>query len=286
MKSFNSAGINDRRGFLGTVGAAGLLACTSIRTMAQERKKPKSTFQAVELNHVSLDVTRVERSGEFYQTVFGMTPFTHGRGARASFLHFKEGFLNLRSAESAGLNHFCLSIEEFDVDSVYKVLSAMELKPWVQGGGRLLHVYDPDGINVQIQETGHGWQRTRNQLTNADKGTFATVRLHHLTLNVTDVARSCDFYREMFGLHPVAVDEGGERCILGVGQSFLELRKAENPGMHHHCYAITDFDASSAAGDLAKANIKVIDSDETGSLAFHDPQDLLLHVRSADRGLS
>ena len=284
--SFNAASNIDRRGFLGTLGAMGLLASPAIRTMARERKTPKSPFQAVELNHISLDITRVERSSQFYQTLFGMTPVDHGRGGRHLFLHFEEGFLNLRPAETAALNHFCLSIEAFDVKSVYKRLSDMDLKPWVQGGGNLLHLYDPDGLNVQIQETGHGWRRTSKQLTNAGKGTFATVRLHHLSLNVTDVARSRDFYRDMFGLHVVAVDEGHERCILGVGQSFLELRKAENPGMHHSCYAIREFDAGNATRELEKANVTLMKSDVPDLLAFRDPQDLLVQVRSADNDLA
>ena len=165
-----------RRAFLQSTAALGVFGLSALSAIGEEPRKAKSVFEAVELNHISLDVTRSERSREFYQALFGMTPVSHGRGGGAAFLHFEEGFLNLRPTDTAGMNHFCLSIKEFNVNSAYTMLNVLDLKPWVQGGGNLLHVYDPDGINVQVQETGHGWRRTRNQLTYADKGIFATVR--------------------------------------------------------------------------------------------------------------
>lgn len=263
----------NRREFIWGAAAIGL-ASTSRRLWAAN--KAKSVFEAVELNHISLDVTHMERSREFYQSVFGMTPISHGRGGGASFLHFAEGFLNLRPADSAGMNHFCLSIKDFDVASVYTMLNALDLEPWVQGGGNLLHVRDPDGINVQVQEARHGWGRTGNQLSNADKGTFSAVRLHHVSLNVTDVARSRSFYEEMFGLRPVGDTQDGNLCTLAVGQSLVELRKAEKAGMHHYCYAVKDYDPQAVSKQLPRATIKRSGGDE--EVTLRDPQDLVVEL--------
>ena len=68
--------------------------------------KPRPIFVATELNHLSLDITRFARSEEFYQAVFGLTPVAHGGRGGDKFMHFQQGFLNMRPADHAGMNHF------------------------------------------------------------------------------------------------------------------------------------------------------------------------------------
>jgi len=265
-----------------TFGIASVSACSGFMTLlSAEEPVAKSVFQAVEFNHISLDTTVPERASEFYQTHFGMTPVAHGRDGGDSFLHFHSGFLNLRPAGTAGLNHFCLGLEEFNVDAFYTMLAAMDLDPVVRGGGNLLHVNDPDGINVQLQEIAHGYGRTRDQLDNADNGTLTAVELRSICLGVTDVARSRDFYHEMFGLQVVEGADSTDRCVLAVGKSFVELRKADEPGMIHYGYAVSGANVESLATDLGNAGVDVVASGDENVTAIHDSEQLTVRISSA-----
>jgi len=193
----------------------------------------------------------------------------------------EEGFLNLRSAEQAAMNHFCLSIENFRVSTIYDKLAELGHEPFTMGGGNLLHCYDPDRINVQVQEIGHGYARTRGQLANSGKGALDATRLHHVSLSVTDVARSRKFYHDLFGLKVLSGGDSDEACRLSVGRGYLALHKADRPGMRHYGYAIKGFDAVKSREALEKHGVKIQETANKRALAFRDPQNLLVTITSA-----
>jgi len=277
MTSVQSFAAMNRRTCLRSTVVCGVLAVGGLQALA-ENPKTESVFRAVELNHISLDTAVPERASEFYQMHFGMTPISHGRGGRAAFLHFDKGFLNLRRAEKSGLNHFCLGVKDFDIEKFQTVLSDLDLDPVVRGRGRLLHINDPDGIDVQIQEIAHGYGRTRNQLTNAEKGTLRAVQLKSLCLGVTDVRRSRDFYNRMFGLRAADGEGSRERCVLKVGDSFLELREADQPGMLHYGYAVSNSEPDSIRSKLGDGGVSLMTGNESGVIALRDADQIVVHV--------
>ena len=75
-----------------------------------------SAFQGVEINHVALDVTDVQRSRNFYQQLLGLPVVRESRNN--CFLGLKRNFLALFQARSAAMNHYCIGIEGYDVDNV------------------------------------------------------------------------------------------------------------------------------------------------------------------------
>lgn len=274
-----------RRSFLCSSLAASL--ALSLGSVGQCDDKVKSLFQAVELNHLSLDITQAEHSEEFYRVVFGLTAVSHGRGGRDTFMHFSQGFLNMRPSGSAGMNHFCFSIKDFDGNGVYQLLDLAQTEPF-RMGGRNLHCYDPDRLNVQVQEEQHGWGRINgSQLVDADKGLFKTVHIHHVSLNVTDIAESQKFYQEIFGLPLISRNEKSKRVLLGVGPSaWLELNEAEQAEMNHFCYAVENFDAKKLPDELEDWVTGEISEPEPGVIRFKDPQGITVEVTSPDHKMS
>ncbi len=270
-----------RRSFLTSAGSALAVAAAGPALRATE-KRP--LFRAAELNHLSLDITQFERSETFYRSVFGFTPITHGGRGGDKFLHFAQGFLNMRPADQAGMNHFCFSIENFDADFTFQMLDFAQTRPF-RMGGRNTHCFDPDELNVQIQEERHGWGRIReNQLTNHDQGLFTTVRIHHVSLNVTDIDQSRQFYREMFGLVPIDVANKGDSCVLQVGESaYLELHQAEEAGIHHCCFGVRDFDPNNLPTELKKWSKTAPKQVEMDVVRISDPQGIAIEITSADR---
>lgn len=263
-----------------TIIVAGILSVVTLPVYGGEPTELKPVFDSVELNHLSLNIEKVERAETFYRTVFGMTPVDHGRRGNDRFLHFQEGFLNMRPSDKASINHYCFSIKKYEPDTVFQMADLIETEPFFMG--RSVHCYDPDRFNVQIQEARHGWGRIRgNQLTDADKGIFRTVRIHHLSFNVTDVKESNSFYMEVFGAKPVSEKPG--RALLAVGpNSFLELVKSETAGINHYCFAVEDFDPDTAKKDLEGHVRGKITSPEEGLLRFADPNDIPLEITSPE----
>src|SRR5437773_11999787 len=71
------------------------------------------------INHVTLQVSDLKRSVDFYQGLFGM-PVISRQGTTTVNLRVGDGpqFLGLSSARSnaPNINHICLAVENFDID--------------------------------------------------------------------------------------------------------------------------------------------------------------------------
>ncbi|HMF27469.1 MAG TPA: VOC family protein, partial [Candidatus Cybelea sp.] len=108
----------DRRRFLMTLPGLALAQ----QAFAQY---PAGRIRIAAFNHVSLNVSDLKRSTEFYQGLFGM-PIQSRQGATSVQLRIGAGpqFLNLSGAgASPGIDHMCVGVEGFDVTRVLKVLA-------------------------------------------------------------------------------------------------------------------------------------------------------------------
>ena len=70
----------------------------------------------------------------------------------------------------------------------------------------------------------------------------ATVRcreLNHITLRVSNLGRSKQFYSQLLGL-PV-IKEDKDTCYLGLGRGFLALWQSSDSGVDHWCVGVEPF---------------------------------------------
>lgn len=106
-------------------------------------------FQGNSVNHISLQVSNLQRSTDFYQRVFGCT--VNKRDGNNQLV-FGKNFLVLREGKPAAkVDHFAIGVDNFNKDSVTADLKARGATPIdQQGGGFGFHVLDPDGFAVQI----------------------------------------------------------------------------------------------------------------------------------------
>jgi glyoxylase I family protein len=106
-------------------------------------------FQGNSINHISLVVSNLQRSTDFYQRVFGCSV---NKREGNNQLMFGKNFLVLRPGNpSAKVDHFAIGVDNFNKDSVTADLKARGATPIdQQGGGFGFHVADPDGYPVQI----------------------------------------------------------------------------------------------------------------------------------------
>jgi catechol 2,3-dioxygenase-like lactoylglutathione lyase family enzyme len=108
------------------------------------------------MNHISIFVPSVQKSMEFYQSVFGLPLLTKQEpgmnlSTGASFL----GIYPAQAGATTGsINHICFGMENFDADAMVKKLAERGVKASIRlrGDTKELYFTDPDGIRVQLQD--------------------------------------------------------------------------------------------------------------------------------------
>ena len=144
-------------------GLAALFAGAATGSAAQSPSPPVAVRS---LNHVSISVTDIKRSVDFYQSLFGMriisqqgtgnNPIAGGDG---SVVNLAPGagpeFLGIYQGKPVGdIGHFCLGIQNFDADKVLAALQGRGVKATIRtrGQSREIFLTDPDNISVQLTD--------------------------------------------------------------------------------------------------------------------------------------
>jgi len=109
----------------------------------------------------------------------------------------------------------------------------------------------------------------------AAEPTFQATGLDHIALDVTDLARSNEFYGTHLGLRVIRCDENAS--FLGQDHDFfLTLFRAEKPGLNHYCYRIDNYSADDALDRLAAAKLRP--RREGNRVYFPDPDGITVQV--------
>lgn len=110
--------------------------------------------------------------------------------------------------------------------------------------------------------------------------TFKGIGINHLALDVTDVQRSRDFYRQHLGA-PV-IHESSADCFLGLGKNFLTLFKRDRPALDHFCIAIENFNVKAVTAELKRRGLNPDQPSGTNRVYFRDPDGLMVQLSPAD----
>ncbi len=141
-------GALSRRALLAQLGA--LVAVGGLgRNALADDDNASSTFNAVGLNHIALNVTNVARSRDFYRKHLGLTVMSEGE--RNCFLACGKEFVALFQANAPSMDHYCYSIPKYDPDEVVERLKTAGLAP--RRRSDRVYFDDPDGLEVQVAAT-------------------------------------------------------------------------------------------------------------------------------------
>ena len=117
--------------------------------------------------------------------------------------------------------------------------------------------------------------------------------MNHVTLSVSDVQRSVEFYQRVLGL-PLVTTQGTERDwdapavpVLGIGNGpqFIALSRGDRPHINHYCLGMEGFDAAEIVARLAQHGIEArvrmrADSDPPAEeLIFNDPDGIPVQIQ-------
>lgn len=109
------------------------------------------TFRAAGLNHIALRVTNVPRARDFYIKHLGMT--ISSDSPSNTFLNFDNGFLALFRGDEARMDHYCYSIEGYEVQDAATKLRAQGIEPRIED--QRIYFPDADGHTVQLAAPEH-----------------------------------------------------------------------------------------------------------------------------------
>ena len=194
---------------------------------------------------MTLTVTDLKRSLEFYQNLFGMP--IQARQGQTTVLRIGDGpqFIALTGGPNAKprIDHFCVTTEHFNLDRIFEILAGHgiakgsgrgAMKAFVRmrgaelGGDKKgtaeLYIGDPDGLVIQLQDVAYcGGAGVLGEVCGAperspSKGVIAVRDLSHFTLFVSDAQRSMAFYQGIFGM-PIQVHQGPATPLLAVGSN-------------------------------------------------------------------
>jgi catechol 2,3-dioxygenase-like lactoylglutathione lyase family enzyme len=237
---------------LSTVGRRGFLlslpAFAMTRTLIAQ--PPSAPLRIRAFNHVSLVVSDLKRSIDFYQGLFG-TPVQARQSATSVQLRIGSGpqYIGLSTSTTAGssIDHMCVGIDEFNVDRIVKLLAdhhvtksdqrgAMKVQVRTRGpeaggakeGTPEVYLGDPDGVILQLQD----WRYCGGAGVLGDvcaalepspkKGLLALKRYSHCTVFASDAQRSNDFYQRLFGMGVRSYQgPSAPTLVIGPGVEFL-----------------------------------------------------------------
>lgn len=130
-----------------------VIACLTavVATSGAARAAQESTFEAVSLNHIALNVTDIPRSREFYKKHLGLDVTRESQSN--CFLSFGPNFLALFKSPDPGMNHYCYSVDDYSVTAAAEKLRAEEIEPEIHGNR--IYFPDPDGLTVQLASSDH-----------------------------------------------------------------------------------------------------------------------------------
>ena len=261
------------------------------------------------LNHMTLSVTDIGRSVEFYQGLFGLPIAARQAdtivlriGAGPQFLALGGGTPNA----SRTITHFCLEVDDFDDERLVRILGEHGVQR-VDGGGPMrsrvrmrgaefggapdgtpeLYFGDPDGILVQLQDATYcggrgGLGEVCDSVEAAPGAGLFTVRdLNHFTLFVSDQARTIAFYQSLFGM-PITTYQGALPLLSVAGAQFLAPAQVPvDPTIHHACLTIEGFQHEEVMEKLRGFGITPRDDGASGPTP---PLRSYVTMRMEDRG--
>ena len=140
-----------------------MVASTTASSLSAQAQSPAPVAVGRSMNHVSLSVTNVQRSADFYSRVLGMEIISRPANGGLNMGLGPESFLGLYElGNPGGMHHLCIGVDNYNADELAEKLEDHGIAANVNrdpanrtSGGDQLYFTDPDGILVQLAQHGY-----------------------------------------------------------------------------------------------------------------------------------
>jgi glyoxylase I family protein len=107
---------------------------------------------------------------------------------------------------------------------------------------------------------------------------FSSTRIDHISIQVTDMARSIEFYEKIFGLKVLNEDKENEIVRMGVTRIIVSLHRKPPVGIvDHFAIAIDGFDRAAVTAELAKHGLTAQENLDYG-FYVRDPEGIPVQI--------
>jgi catechol 2,3-dioxygenase-like lactoylglutathione lyase family enzyme len=106
----------------------------------------------------------------------------------------------------------------------------------------------------------------------AEAKVLNATNFNHVSYQVTDYAKTRDFYAGLFGMK--VSEDDGKQCRLSFGNNILIIRNRQPaPKVDHIAYTIANWDQEkeAMAAEVKRRGLKIVQGDTTTSLHILDP---------------
>ena len=259
-------------------------------------------FKAIAWNHLSYDVADYARSRDFYVDLFGMRTtwddgvrceLDFGNPAAVDSLYLRK----VKPGQQASVDHLAWSVENFTKDGSEAQLKQLGLS-YTDDGPFGWTVKDPDGFTTQIMANTGNWpagavkdakiedgqKNLKNLPQPSGKGFEAIGAI--IYLYVTDIAKSRDFYTNLYG-SKVIYSKPEQECFLRFGgNDGLCLRKSQrndhNAYVDHFAIVIADYKKDLVEAELKRRGLTP-QPDGKVAWSIHDPDGFMIAL--GEKGL-
>ena len=190
------------------VGALGAAACTSVFKTPAWAQQPALPLENLGLEHLDILVPDTAASARFYRQVFDTA--LHQQPFRGSIRYFvllgelpedrQVGYIAIGAAgdRPTQIGHYCALATSYDRAAV---AVALEAAGYPAPGGGFGMIPDEDGIELQLftPPAGLVTAAVPSDLPTESSGLVRPLGLDNVLLQVTDMQRSLEYYRFLYG---------------------------------------------------------------------------------------
>jgi catechol 2,3-dioxygenase-like lactoylglutathione lyase family enzyme len=239
-------------------------------------------LRATRVDHVALAVGDIDKAMMFYRRLFGNEVLKDSRTPRR-YLRLGPCYVAIApvaAGEAKRIDHVGIGIENFDAPGMKSSLEKAGLQVRESNVG--LFVTDPDGTSIQIWAD-QSWKQLSNaapEVGPKQDALFSPRGMHHVAIQVTDMARATEFYRKLFG-EPAAGQGNPPQPTFQAGETRILLYNPA-PGktakIDHFSVLVDNFDAPSAVKVVKALGAKAELSRQGTLNEFFDPDGIRLQV--------
>lgn len=275
-----------------------LLAVAALAVPRLRAQTGRPSIRVRGINHVTLAVSDISRSVEFYQGLFNMPAVS--RQATIANLQIGAGpqFLRLGAAGGTGprIDSLCLGVENFDVDTITRTLTQhgvsrndasapLTMRVRMRGATPEIDLRDPSGFLIQLQDWRYcGGDGPPGSVCPAPQrspapGLLAVRGWSHCTNGVSNPDASRAFFQDAFGLR-IQAYQGQAAPVFGIGGGVEFLMfNGNGSGIHHPCMTLDGFRPEMVVAALEKYGIRPRTAQRAAGPLMH-----YITLRGADRG--
>jgi catechol 2,3-dioxygenase-like lactoylglutathione lyase family enzyme len=216
---------------------------------------PKS-LRGTAINHVSYQSADYKKTRDFYVDLLGFQ--VSDEDDNQLYLWAGDALIsakNMPMAKAPFIDHFGLTVEPWDLNSVESALNERGLAVRVSRNdphdaqGKSVFTRDPNGYNLQLGAK----DLEIKPAPVVSRAPLKAVGLNHIVCRCPDYKRTRTFYAELLGA-PVSNDDG-EQAYLWFGDAFILLRNSAEgsaPRIDHAAWTLADWDADRVLAELKR----------------------------------